>query len=181
MSRLPLLNAATASPESRALLDQIQATVGITSNMFKLTAHSSAALKSLWGSFAALEQGVLDRRLAQKIAVAVAERNSCAYCLAVHMAMGRKAGATLDEMTAAQAGESADEKTAAALRFALKLVNERGQASDADVWALRSLGYTDAEMVEIVAHVALNVFANYLNLAFAVPLEFAAVKLRGAA
>jgi uncharacterized peroxidase-related enzyme len=181
MSRLPLLTAATASPESQALLDQIQAAVGTTSNMFKLTAHSPAALKSLWGSFAALERGVLERRLAQKIAVAVAERNVCTYCLAVHMAMGRKAGATLDEMVAAQAGEAADAKTAAALRFALKLVNERGQVSDADVWALRSLGFTDTEVVEIVAHVALNLFANYVNLAFAVPLEFAAVKPLAAA
>jgi uncharacterized peroxidase-related enzyme len=179
MSRLPLLNAATASPESRAVLEQIHAAVGATANMFKVAAHSSAALKSLWGSFAALDQGVLDRRLAQKIAVAVAERNACAYCLAVHTAMGRKAGATADEMVAAQTGESADEKTAVALRFALKLVNERGQVSDADVRALRKLGFTDAEVVEIVAHVALNLFANYMNLAFAVPLEFAAVKPRG--
>jgi uncharacterized peroxidase-related enzyme len=160
------------------LLEQIQASVGVTSNMFKLTAHSSAALKSLWGSFAALDQGVLDRRLAQKIAVAVAERNGCDYCLAVHMTMGRKAGATVDEMVAALAGNAADAKTASALRFALKLVNERGQVSDADVWTLLNLGFTDAEVVEIVAHVALNLFANYVNLAFAVPLEFAPAKLR---
>jgi uncharacterized peroxidase-related enzyme len=178
MPRIPLLDAATSSPESRAVLDQIQASVGTTSNMFKAVAHSPAALKSLWGSFAALSQGALDARLAQKIAVAVAERNACEYCLVKHMAMGRKAGATADDMLAARQGEAGDAKTAAALRFALKLVNERGQVSDADVWALRNAGFVDAELVEIVAHVALNLFANYVNVAFAVPLEFAAGSTR---
>ncbi|MGY4830125.1 carboxymuconolactone decarboxylase family protein [Sphaerotilaceae bacterium SBD11-9] len=177
MTRIPLLDAASASPESRAVLDQIQAATGTTTNMFKAAAHSPAALKSLWSSFAVLAQGVLDAKLAQKIAVAVAQRNGCDYCLMVHMAMGRKAGASAAEMAAArwgEASEAGDTRTAAALGFAAKLVEQRGQVSEADLWALRHAGFVDAEMVEIVAQVAVNLFANYLNLAFAVPLEFAA-------
>ena len=110
--------------------------------------------------------------------MAVADRNDCDYCLAAHTALGRKAGASADEMPAAQAGESSDPKTAAALRFALKLVNERGQVAEADVQALRAAGFDDEHIVEIVAHVALNLFTNYVNVAFAVPLDFPAVKLR---
>jgi uncharacterized peroxidase-related enzyme len=181
MPRVPLLDATTAPPESRAVLEQIQASVGATSHMFRAMAHSPAALKSLWGLFAALGQGVLDARLAQKIAVAVAERNACEYCLVTHLAMGRKAGATADEMAAARLGEASDARTAAALRFALTLVNARGQVADADVWALRNAGFSDAELVEIVAHVALNLFANHVNLAFAVPLDFAAARPRPSA
>jgi len=74
-------------------------------------------------------------------------------------------------------GESADARTAAALRFALKLVNERGQVSDADVQALRQAGFDDEHIVEILAHVALNLFTNYVNVAFDVPVDFAPVKL----
>jgi uncharacterized peroxidase-related enzyme len=181
MPRVPLLDTATASPESRAVLEQIQRAVGGPSSMFKAVAHSPAALKSLWGSFAALSQGALDAVLAQKIAVAVAERNACEYCLATHLAMGRKLGATAEEMLAARQGESGDAKTSAALRFALKLVNERGQVSDADVGALLHAGFGDADVVEIVAHVALNIFANYVNVALAVPLDFAVVKPRNTA
>ena len=68
--------------------------------------------------------------------------------------------------------------TQAALRFALKLVNDRGKVSESDVRSLRDAGFGDEAIVEIVAHVALNLFTNYVNVAFAVPVDFPAVKLR---
>ena len=71
-------------------------------------------------------------------------------------------------------------KTQAALSFALKFVNDRGQVGDADVQVLRTVGFGDEEIVEILAHVALNLFTNYVNVAFAVPVDFPAVKLRRA-
>ena len=85
----------------------------------------------------------------------------------------------VEEMAAAQAGESSDLRTQAALRFALKLVEQRGQVGDADVQALRTAGYSDGQIVEILAHVALNLFTNYVNVALDVPVDFPAVKLRG--
>jgi uncharacterized peroxidase-related enzyme len=145
--------------------------------MFKTVAHSPAALKSMWGSFGALGGGVIDAKLGEQIAVAVADRNSCEYCLAAHTALGRKAGVSAQDMAAAQMGESSDPRTAAALRFALKLVNDRGQVNDSDVQALRDVGFGDEHIVEILAHVALNLFTNYVNVAFAVPVDFPAVKL----
>jgi uncharacterized peroxidase-related enzyme len=181
MSRVPLINPASTDGERKQVLDQIQAAFGSTPAMFRAVANSPAALKSLWGSFGALGAGVLPARLGEQIAVAVADRNACEYCLAAHTALGRKAGASSEEMSAAQHGESADPKTAAALRFALKLVNERGQVGDADVQALRGAGFDDEHIVEIVAHVALNLFTNYLNVALAVPVDFPAVKLRRSA
>lgn len=181
MSRIALIDPATADGERKQLLAQIHGAFGATPAMFRAVANSSAALKSLWGSFGALGGGVLPARLGEQIAVAVADRNDCEYCLAAHTALGRKAGATSEEMTAAQHGESADAKTAAALRFALKLVNDRGQVGDADVQALRGAGFDDEHIVEIVAHVALNLFTNYVNVALAVPLDFPAVKLRRSA
>jgi uncharacterized peroxidase-related enzyme len=181
MSHVPLLTTANAPADSKPLLEQIQGAFGATPNMFKAVANSPAALKSMWGSFAAFSKGKLDGKIGEKIAVAVAERNACEYCLAAHMALGRKAGATAEEMAAAQMGEASDPKTAAALRFALQLVNERGHVSSADVQALRAVGFVDEEVVEILAHVALNLFTNYVNVAFNVPVDFPAVKLRRAA
>jgi uncharacterized peroxidase-related enzyme len=181
MSRISLLTASTAPADSRAVLEQIQQAFGATPNMFKAAAHSPAALKSLWGSFAALGKGSLPSVIGEKIAVAVAERNACDYCLAAHVALGRKAGATPEELIAAQMGEASDPQTAAALRFALKLVNGRGQLGDGDVQALREAGFGDEQVVEILAHVALNLFTNYLNVALDVPVDFPAVKRRAAA
>lgn len=170
--RIPLLDAHTASPASRALLEQVHASFGMTPNMFKAIAHSPAALRSMAGSFAALAQGTLGPLLGEKVAVAVAERNACEYCLSVHTVLGRKAGATADEMQAAQMGEAGDARTQAALRFALKLVHERGQVSAADVQAVRDAGFSDEQLVELLAHVALNLYTNYVNVAFQVPVDF---------
>jgi alkylhydroperoxidase family enzyme len=60
-------------------------------------------------------------------------------------------------------------------------VEQRGQVGDADVAALRTAGFDDGQIVEILAHVALNLFTNYVNVAFAVPVDFPGVKLRSAA
>ena len=72
----------------------------------------------------------------------------------------------------AQAGRADDPRTAAALAFALKLVRDRGQVGDADVAALRQAGFDDGQIVELLAHVALNLFTNYVNVAFDVPVDF---------
>ncbi|MEH6416082.1 carboxymuconolactone decarboxylase family protein [Pseudomonas sp. CGJS7] len=181
MSRIDPVTEATTKDASKALLAQIHGAFGATPNMFRVVAHSPAALASMWGSFGALGAGVIGAKLGEQIAVAVADRNGCGYCLAAHTALGRKAGASAEEMKAAQAGQSADPKTAAALRFALKLVDRRGQVDKSEVQALRDAGFDDEHIVEILAHVALNLFTNYVNEAFEVALDFPAVKLRAAA
>lgn len=181
MSRINLVSQATATGEAHALLSQIHGAFGATPNMFRAVANSPAALKSLWTFFGAMDSGVIPAQLGEQIAVAIADRNACNYCLAAHTALGRKAGVSAVDMAAAQAGESTDLQTAAALRFALKVVNERGQVSQADVQALRDVGFDDQHLVEILAHVALNMFTNYVNVAFDVPVDFPSVKLRAAA
>lgn len=173
MSRIPLNN-----NDSTGLLAQIHQAFGATPNMFKAVSNSPAALQSMWGSFGALGSGKLGAKLGEQIAVAIADRNDCEYCLAAHTALGRKAGATADEMSAAQAGQSSDPKTAAALRFAVAVVNNRAKIDDEQVEELRAVGFSDEEIVEIMAHVALNLFTNYVNVAFKVPVDFPGVKLR---
>ena len=181
MTRLALHATNQAPAASQPLLQQIQQAFGTVPNMFKAVSNSPAALQSMWGSFGALGSGSIDAQLGEQIAVAVADRNACEYCLAAHTALGRKAGVSSQDMRSAQQGESSNPKTAAALHFALKLVNDRGQVSDHDVQSLRTVGFTDGQIVEILAHVALNLFTNYVNVAFAVPVDFPTVPLsRGA-
>jgi uncharacterized peroxidase-related enzyme len=178
MSRINLVNAAEATGATQVLLSQIHGAFGATPNMFRTVANSPAALASMWGSFGALGGGVISAQLGEQIAVAVANRNACNYCLAAHTALGRKAGVSAADMAGAQAGESSNPQTAAALGFALKLVDERGQVGASDVQALRDAGFDDQHIVEILAHVALNLFTNYVNVAFDVPVDFPGVKLR---
>lgn len=180
VARVPLVDRTAATGTVRAVLDQVHGAFGATPNMFRAVANSPAALQSMWGAFGALGGGVIGAALGEHIAVAVANRNACDYCLAAHTALGRKAGVSGEALAAAQAGESADPRIAAVLRFVLQLVNERGQVDAADVQALRDQGVNDEQIVEIVAHVALNLFTNYVNVALAVPVDFPGVKLRPA-
>lgn len=181
MNRIPLIDRAHTSPDRKALLDQIHGAFGATPNMFRAVANSPAALQSMWAAFGALGSGTLSAKLGEQIAVAVANRNACEYCLAAHTALGRKAGATADEMAAAQVGSASDAATQAALNFALKVVEQRAQITADDVQALRTAGFSDEAVMEILAHVALNLFTNYVNVALAVPVDFPAVKLSSGA
>lgn len=165
-------------PASQPMLAEIHKAFGATPNMFKAVANSPAALHSMWSAFGALGNGSLGAKLGEQLAVAIANRNRCEYCLAAHTVLGRNAGASAEEMAAAQVGESGDPKTAAALRFALKVVEWRARVEDADVAALRKAGFDDGQIVEIMAHVALNLFTNYINVALDVPVDFPKIGLR---
>ncbi len=182
MNRVPLIDRTQATGNTRELLDAVHGAFGATPAMFRATANSPAALQAMWGFFGALGgAGTLGAKLGEQIAVAVAERNACHYCLAAHTLLGRKAGASEAEMAAAQAGDSADPHTAAALRFAVALVERRGAVGAEAVQALKAAGFDDGQVVEIVAHVALNLFTNYVNVALDTPVDFPAVRLKQAA
>ncbi len=181
MTRITLIEPSNATGVTGEKLAEIKAAFGMVPNMFKAVANSPAALSSMWASFAALGGGRLGARLGEQIAVAIADRNNCNYCLAAHTGLGRKAGATADEMAEAQAGRSSDARTEAALRFAIKVVDNRADIAAQDVAALRNAGFDEEEIVEILAHVALNLFTNYLNVALDVPVDFPGVKLTRAA
>lgn len=180
MTNVPLIDRDDASGNVKEQLDQIATAFGGVPAMFRAVANSPAALTSMWGAFGAFGGGALGPALGEQIAVAVADRNACGYCLAAHTALGRKAGLSPDALAAAQVGESDDPRTAALLGFALALVEKRGQVSSAEVDALRAHGWTDEQIVETIAQVALNLFTNYVNIALDVPIDFPSVTLRRA-
>ncbi len=177
MSRINLDTPRTPSA-SQAVLSQVHQAFGATPNMFKAVANSPAALKSMWAAFGALGQGTLGAALGEQIAVAIANANRCDYCLAAHTVLGQQAGVSAETIAAAQVGQSGDPRTAAALAFALKVVAQRAQVSDADVATLHEVGFGDEQVVEILAHVALNLYTNYINVALDVPVDFPRVALK---
>jgi len=178
MARINLVDPASSSAAVKPTLDTINGAFGVVPNMFKAVANSPTALGSMWGSFGALSGGKLGARLGEEIAVAIANANRCEYCLAAHTALGRKAGASAEEMAAAQIGKSSSPRTHAALTFALKVVRDRAAITDADVAAVKTAGFDDEAVVEIIAHVALNLFTNYVNVALNVPVDFPAIQFK---
>jgi len=172
----------TAPAGAQPSLNGVKAKLGSVPNLFRLLAVSPAALDGYLGLSGALGKGSLDARTRERIALAVAEFNGCGYCTSAHAYLGKNlAGLSDAEIAANRNGSSTDDHAAAAVRFAVRVVESRGQVSDADVAAVRLAGYSDAEVIEIVLHVALNTLTNYVNEVAGTPVDFPAVKARNAA
>ncbi|WP_353204991.1 carboxymuconolactone decarboxylase family protein [Sphingomonas sp.] len=173
---------ADAPAKSQPLLEMVNAQLGVVPNMFRLIANSPATLEGYLGVGAALAKGALPAATRERIALAVAEVNGCDYCLSAHTYLGRNLAKLDDaEMTANRSGASNDPKADAAVRFAATLVRERGQVSDVDLSGVKLAGYSDAQILEILLHVALNTFTNYVNEALKTEIDFPVVTARKAA
>jgi uncharacterized peroxidase-related enzyme len=176
MSRIPALDPAAAQGKARDLLDAVQKSLGITPNMFRVAAQSPAALEGLLGLNGAVAHGTLGPKVREQIALAVAENNRCDYCLSAHTFLGKHAGLSDADVARARQGRAADLKADAAVRFAQSLLESRGNPSDADLAAARRAGFSDGEIVEVVALTALNVFTNYLNRVAETDIDFPVVR-----
>ncbi|WP_047243559.1 carboxymuconolactone decarboxylase family protein [Chromobacterium subtsugae] len=164
---------------SQPLLAAVQQQLGMVPNLMKLLAHSPAALEGYLSLNGALGKGRLGAALRERIALAVAEFNGCDYCLSAHSYLAKHvARLGDDEIAAARGFASADAKQAAALRFALNVAEQRGRVADAELAALREAGFDEAETLEIVAVVALNILTNYINNAAATAVDFPLVQTR---
>jgi len=180
-TRLTAIDPQQATGKTKELLDAVQAKLGMTPNMMRTMANSPAALEGYLNFSGALGGGKLPAKLREEIALAVGEANRCEYCVSAHTAIGRLVGLQADEIAAARQSSSTDSKQDAALKFAQVLSAKRGEATDAEVQAVKDAGYTEGEVAEIIAHVALNVFTNYFNIAAQTEVDFPKVSIGRAA
>ena len=175
MSRLPLVDPSRAQGKSHELFEAIRGKMGRVPNMMKAMANSPAVLEGYLAFSGALGAGSLDPKVRERISIEIAESNGCGYCLAAHTLLGKLAGLDEPERHSARLGESADPKADAALKFARAVLDGRGNVSEDDVLRVKQAGYTDGEVAEILASVALDVLTNYFNVAFETPIDFPAV------
>jgi uncharacterized peroxidase-related enzyme len=183
MSRIPTPKTIDATPAaSHALLEAVNKQLGVVPNLFRLVALSPAALEGYLAMSGALSKGALPAPTRERIALAVAEVNGCTYCLSAHTYLGKNLAKLDDaEITANRNGASNDPKADAAVRFAAQVARERGHVGEADVRAVKAAGYDDAQVIEIVQHVALNTWTNYLNEVLKTDVDFPVVTPRKAA
>lgn len=183
MSRIATPASIEASPAaSQPLLQAVQKQLGVVPNLFRVVGNSPASLEGYLGLSGALGKGKLDAKTRERIALAVAEINGCGYCLAAHSYLAKNLAKLDDaEIAANRGGGSNDPKADAAVAFAATIVRERGHVASADLEAVRAAGYGDAEIIEIVLHVALNTLTNYVNEVAGTDVDFPVVAARSAA
>ena len=177
MSRITPVNPTLATSASQNLLVAVQNKMGMTPNLMKTLAHSSAALEGYLNFNESLSKGVLKAQLRELISVAVAESNACEYCLSAHTALGKRAKLDEQSILSARKGESNDPKIASALRFVKAILVSPSAISDEDIEEMRVAGYTEEEIVEIISNVALNIYTNYFNVISQTEIDFPKVEL----
>jgi len=181
VARIPYIDSDTATGKHKELLDGVHAKLRATPNMMRAMA-ASAVLEGYLGLAGVLAAGRIRPSVAERVALAVAESNECAYCLAAHSYLAENvARIESSDIDAARRYASSDPKADAALKFAAAVVRTRGDVPTQAFEAARQAGLSDAELAEIVGHVALNVLTNYFNKAFKVDVDFPLVEPRGEA
>jgi uncharacterized peroxidase-related enzyme len=183
MSRIPTPATIDAAPSaSHPLLEAVKKQLGVVPNLFRLVSNSPAALEGYLALSGALNKGKLPAQTRERIALAVAEINGCGYCLSAHTYLGKNLAELEDaEIAANRSGASTDPKADAAVRFAAKVVRERGHVGEDDVRAVKEAGYDDGQVIEIVLNVALNTWTNYVNEVAKTEIDFPRVTIRKAA
>jgi uncharacterized peroxidase-related enzyme len=172
MSRLKAIDPTAATGKAKELLDAVKGKLGLVPNMTRVMAASPVVLESYLNFSGALSGGLLDAKTREKLALLTAQENSCDYCLSAHTAIGKMVGLKDEEIVSSRHGNGSDLKTTAALTFAKQVLDAKGQISELELAAARDAGFNDGEIAEIIAHVALNVFTNYFNIAAGVDIDF---------
>ncbi|MBZ9894584.1 MULTISPECIES: peroxidase-related enzyme [unclassified Mesorhizobium] len=175
MSRIAIPGRDDAPAESQPILDNVNRMLGFVPNHYRLMSISPNALSG-WAGLMGPVSKTLDLKTREGIALAVSEANGCDYCLAAHSYVSTNlAKIPPEEIALNRQGCSSDPKRKAAVAFAKALIETRGKVSDAQFEAVRDAGWTDANIVEIIALTAQFLLTNFINNAVRTPIDFPAV------
>jgi uncharacterized peroxidase-related enzyme len=175
MQRITAINHETAEGKAKELLDGVKAKIGFAPNLMKTLASSPAVLEAYLNFSGALGT-TLNAKVREQIALTTAEINGCVYCASAHTAIGKMSGLDETAILKARRASSDDAKVDAALKFSSALLVSRGKVSETDIANVKAAGYTEKEITEIVANVALNIFTNYFNETATTEVDFPAIE-----
>ena len=163
MPRIEALKPEEVPADSKDTLDIFTKNIGFTPNMMATFAASPIAFNT-WAAFFGGMSKALDVKTRDSIGLAVSEVNGCNYCLTVHSYTAEHmAKLSPDDIILARKGHSTDPKRDAAVQFARRVTETRGQGSDSDLARVREAGYSDANIIEIVSLVAMYAMTNFIN------------------
>jgi AhpD family alkylhydroperoxidase len=171
VSRFDIHDELTAPAETARLLRGMSDAGGSVSKFIGVLAGSPAAMKAFARMRHELRGGVLPPPTRERIALAVAERRGDTYSIAQHARTARAAGVGLDEVSRARSWSSSDPREAALLAFLKALFDAQGRPAHHLLEEAREVDWSDEELLEAVAHVALNEFQSLMSNAAALPQD----------
>lgn len=176
-ARIPPVDPERADAQTLPLFEAVKTKMGKVPNMMKTMAHSPALLESYLSFSGSLNKGVLPEVVRQQIALFVSQENGCEYCVSAHSMIGRHAGLTREQTVLARQGHAEDAKQQAVLDLVQSILDWRGDVTAEQFAAAQEAGLSEAEIVEVVGHVALTTFTNYFNQLSHAVVDFPRVSL----
>ncbi|EGE39626.1 alkylhydroperoxidase [Streptomyces sp. SID4928] len=164
MPRLTRLTPDTAVGASHDLLTELASRHGQLGDMVSTMAHSPAVLGGYLQLSRAMGRAKLERKVSERISIAVQTQQGCGLCLDAHIAAARALGVDEDEIDRARTGASADPAIEAIIALALRIYREPTSITDEQIDALREHGYSDRAIADTAGVVALNILTGSFNL-----------------
>lgn len=171
ISRFDVHDELSAPEGSVPVLRGALAAAGQLPNFLGVLAGSPAALRGFARFRSELKGGTLEPETLERLSLAVAEHYHSEPGIAAHNRSARMHGLRLDEIAAAKQFESSDPKHAALLHYLRGLVVDHVQPPIHLHEEARELGWTDEQLLEAIAFVALEGFTAMVNVAGDVPVD----------
>ena len=174
MNRLNFVPVVESTGHAAQLFAAIKSAVGMVPNAYVgIGSNSPQALEASLNLDAALKKGSLSGREIEAVKLAVSDVAECDYCLAAHTMIGKMQGLDAGAISALRRGQaSGHDKLDALSTFARALVETRGAVPAGVVDAVRSAGYTDAQIVDVMLAITSITFTNLFNRVNATALDF---------
>ncbi len=170
-SRFQVHDELTAPERSLPILKGALAGGGQLSNLVGVLAGAPAVLRAYARFRSELRNGTLPLKTQQRIALAVGEHQHSDYSLATLQRSARDAGLGIDEIALAREFDSRDERESVLLRYVKSVVESEGAPPVHLHEEAREAGWTDEQILEAVAHVAMSSFMNLVTRAGNVPSD----------
>ncbi|MEO7031366.1 MAG: carboxymuconolactone decarboxylase family protein [Herbaspirillum sp.] len=173
MSRIAIQTVDSAPAEAKERLQMAQRNSGFLPNLLGVLANAPTALEAyqvVSGINARTSFSPAEREVIQ---ITAATRNGCDFCVAGHTAIARKKIAMPEDLIEALRHTKAlsDPKLNALARFTLAVIEHRAQVSDQDLADFHQVGYTDANVIEVILGVSLATLCNYTNVLARTPIN----------
>ncbi|CAM1361901.1 carboxymuconolactone decarboxylase family protein [Tenacibaculum xiamenense] len=175
-TRIETLNPETTTGKSKELFDAVNKKLGFIPNLIKVFGNSPATLQTYLSLGELTASGNFSNKFREQLALAIAEENTCNYCLSAHTAIGKMNGLSEAEIESNRKGEASDDKVKAALEFAQSVTKNRGNVTSEEIKAVKDAGYNDGDVLEIVLNVVANTLTNYVNHIAETEIDFPKVE-----
>lgn len=176
MKTITVPNRSSVTPDAQVLFDSLKKRLGKVPNLYATIGYSAHVLAGFLDFEAAISEESFSPKEKEGIALLVSEINNCKYCLAAHTLLATMKGYTQDEVLALRRGVSPDPKFAAALELTKSIVSNKGDADDRALDGFFSAGYREADLIELIALIAVRIFTNYVYAATLIPVDFPPVE-----